>query len=191
VLKERSLGVNSIAFSNDGKLLAAANKNLSVTIWDVLKAEPRLRLKHPNIVSGVAFDPNNQFLASACYDGSISLWHLPNGKRAHLFQAKRGEGLCLTLAKEGKRAVGGNMDSTIAVWDAKSGQKLGTVLGHHSAVSSVVWVAKHDLLNLFRQCDYSRTPCGLASWAKGFFPTSGKTKRTQLVSKVMAWAPVI
>jgi hypothetical protein len=31
-----------------------------------------------------------------------------------------------------------------------------------------------ELFNLFRQCDYSRTPCGLASWATGFFPTSNQ-----------------
>ena len=35
-------------------------------------------------------------------------------------------------------------------------------------------VRRCDLFNLFRQCDYSRTPCGLASRATGLFPTSNQ-----------------
>ena len=70
--------MGNVAFSPDGKLLAAGNGYSEVRWWRVadgaLLHEPR---GHTDSVNSVAFAPDGQRLVSGALDGSVRLWRVP------------------------------------------------------------------------------------------------------------------
>ncbi|HEX7597350.1 MAG TPA: ankyrin repeat domain-containing protein, partial [Polyangia bacterium] len=67
--------VNDVAFSPDGKLLAAP-ENEKVRLWDLATDASRVLSGHAAVVQGLAFDPTGSRLASASSDTSARIWNL-------------------------------------------------------------------------------------------------------------------
>src|SRR5262249_57813220 len=71
--------IDSVAFSADGKTLAAGGQNGTVRLWDVANQEPITTLTgHTAPVYSVAFSPGGKTLASGGADGTIRLWNVTN-----------------------------------------------------------------------------------------------------------------
>jgi WD40 repeat protein len=61
--------VNSVAFSNDGKLFASAGLNKTIKIWSFESyKEVKTLLGHNNYVSSVSFSADSKYLASGSWD---------------------------------------------------------------------------------------------------------------------------
>ena len=61
-------------------------------------------------------------------------------KSEALFDGHRGAIICIALSKDSKRIVSGSEDSTIRIWDSKSGRLVGPPLkGHEGWVQSVAY----------------------------------------------------
>ena len=89
-------GVNSLAFSPNGKLLASGGtKAKTVKLWDVSTGTcVRILRGHTANVHAVAFSPDGKLLASGDCAGVIILWDLADPKRAWLLfdnDAKEGK----------------------------------------------------------------------------------------------------
>ena len=75
-------GYEKIAFSPDGRILAAARKDLTIQVWDVATgAELLSRTGYETAVHCLAFRPDGKVLASGHRDSSILLWNLTDGVR--------------------------------------------------------------------------------------------------------------
>jgi outer membrane lipoprotein-sorting protein len=67
-----------VAFSPDGRLLAAADWNGIVTVWDVATGQPKLTITdHTAGVLSVAFAPDGAMLATGSEDQTLRLRKLP------------------------------------------------------------------------------------------------------------------
>ena len=116
--------VDSLAFSRDGRSLAAATADDTVEVWDVgrQRLEGPPLVGHTGVVTSVAFSPDGHMLASASTDRTIRLWSIPVGD-----QYGRALGPSLryaanvSLSRDGQQlAAGGN--GGIVLWKADRDQ---------------------------------------------------------------------
>lgn len=86
---DHPFGVQSVAISPNGRLIAAGGTLGSITIWDaetlqqivVLKGEPGCK----NYIYGLAFHPNGQWLASGDQYGKLRLWDTTTFEQISVF----------------------------------------------------------------------------------------------------------
>lgn len=103
----------SLAFSPDGKTLAAACADTTIHIWDVATGKRTQQLKgHKNAVLSVAFAGDSKTLASCAFDRTIRLWDAVAGKELKTFPEEKIIPLMVAITPDG---------STLAAW---SGQEL-------------------------------------------------------------------
>jgi len=75
---EEGTPITAIAFSRDGRWLAAGNREGDIHLWDVRHSDaaPRRLSGHARLVSSLVFSENDGWLVSAGYDGFVRSWPL-------------------------------------------------------------------------------------------------------------------
>ncbi|HSL29357.1 MAG TPA: AAA family ATPase [Anaerolineales bacterium] len=140
--------VNTVAFSPDGTMLASGSQSNGVTLWDVDTHEPIAQLLDENsdFAGSVAFSPDGRTLLAG--DWYPTLWDIAT-------QQQIGEPsepfintiTSLTFGPDGRMFATGNMDGTILLWDAITGQPATLALaGHTGPVTSLSFSPDGSLL---------------------------------------------
>ena len=145
-----NLGVNAVAFSPDGKLLAVAQANGYVRLWNPVTGQPvgapLLASTSPqSYVAGVAFSPDGKLLASAGGDGTVQLWNLATGQAVGtpLPAATSGGVNAVAFSPDGTLLAAAYADGYVRLWNLATGQAVGTPLpagaGSGGSVSGVAF----------------------------------------------------
>jgi WD40 repeat protein len=117
--------VKSVAFSPDGKTLAAAARDGHIALWDAATGKDRLYIVgHPghrdeefSPAPCVAFTPDGKALISAGTDGTARVWDVATARELGRYQSPGGGFRALAVSSDGKRAVVGGNDTTALVLD--------------------------------------------------------------------------
>jgi len=113
---------NGLHFTPDGRRLAAAGKNGTVTVWDVITAKPVFTGRgHTGPVAAVAVSPDQLTIASAGKDGTVRLWDLPAGEADFVMKKHAGPVAAVAFAPDGPWLASSGPDGVV-VWDAATGQ---------------------------------------------------------------------
>ena len=95
-------------------------------------------------VTGVAFHPTKNLVASCSYDKSVKLWNADSGAELWTVRGHTDPVWSVCFSPCGKKIASGggyeygNKDFSIRIWDAKTGEQIGSPLrGHTDPVSSV------------------------------------------------------
>jgi len=146
-------GVNSVAFSPDGRLLASGSNDDTVKLWDVATGVVVRTLKghrYASVVLSVAFSPDGKVLASGSGDNTVTLWELATGQELHTLGSHTDDFFShvysVAFSPDGKLIASGHSDHTITLWDAATGVVVRTLEGHTNFVKSVAFSPDGKLL---------------------------------------------
>ncbi len=128
------LHIQTLAFSSDGRYLAAGSFDGKVRVWD-LSSGPFARVvgAHGNTVEALRFSLDGRSLISAGRDGVIRSWDVARGqelaKLEHPNQLTR-DFLSLDLNPTGAYLVSGGLDGQLRFWNVSSGERMASLVGH-------------------------------------------------------------
>ncbi|PHN07528.1 WD40 repeat domain-containing protein [Flavilitoribacter nigricans] len=79
--KPHQAAISDFAFSNDGKKLAMASYDGTVSVWDLERyADPSYQPvvfdRHPTWVLSVTFAKSDEYIITGCQDGSLHFWNV-------------------------------------------------------------------------------------------------------------------
>jgi len=137
----------SMAFSPDGKLLAAGGREKLVYLWDISSSSPlRTFSGHADMVSSVDFSPDGRTIASGGFDKTVKLWNIRDGLLRLTLRGHTDLISTIKFSPTGKIVATGSSDNTIRLWDTASGRLLHTLRGHASGITSVKFNPKGTIL---------------------------------------------
>ena len=94
---------------------------------------------HSDYVDAVAWSPNNQFIASGSWDGTVQVWDAHTGAIITTYKGHTDVVSALAWSPDGNYIASGSWDGTVRVWDAFSGSLLTFYDGHADPVSALGW----------------------------------------------------
>jgi WD40 repeat protein len=154
-LKGHTRLVQSVAFSPSGAMLASADGDGSVRLWDVsvllstgvAGGGEAQRLKgHEKPVWSVAFSPDGRTLASGSYDKTVRLWDVSSalntgvasGRELRRLKRHAGGVNSVAFSPDGRTLAAASLD-VVVLWDVERGREVGQLKGHTHLVQSVAF----------------------------------------------------
>jgi len=126
--------ITSVAFSSDGKTLAAGTFAGPTILWDIAtgKRLAVLKIENPDeriTAESLAFSPDGATLAAGGFGNHIMFWNVATGKRKTISS----QNFCgfprLVFSPNGKTLASGGM-LPIQLWDAATGKNIATLKIH-------------------------------------------------------------
>jgi WD40 repeat protein len=139
--------VQALAFSRDGRWLAAENSSDAVTVWDTatgsevrtLLSDKRQPPIGTNWVYSIAFSPDGRWLASGLDDKTVRIWDASTGRPIHDLAGHHRSVIYIAVSPDGRLLATGNDEKTIEIWDTSTGREVRTLSGHKRLVFAVAF----------------------------------------------------
>ncbi|MEW6128708.1 MAG: WD40 repeat domain-containing protein [Acidobacteriota bacterium] len=140
---DSTMPIDSVAFSLDNKMLAAASGGMLI-IWDLQTLAVKFSLQAQVYrISSLAFSHDSKILASTCLnleasDGEISLWDMYTGTLSQTLKVHT-DVWSTAFSPDDVLLASANHNQTITIWDVETGTLLKTLTGHEEQVNSVAF----------------------------------------------------
>ncbi|OWK43508.1 eIF2A-related protein [Fimbriiglobus ruber] len=109
--------VHAIAWSPDGKSLAAASDDKTVRVWDPATGQAKYTFEgHKGAVFSVVWSPDGKSILSGAADGSAVIWEAATGKVLHALPGHAKEVRAVAWAHGGKFVATGESTAVLRVF---------------------------------------------------------------------------
>lgn len=130
---------------------ALATRVTPVSLWAAFAAAEQHQaeaalLGHTDVVNQVALNPAGNLAASASHDGSVRLWHLPDGRQAAELRGHAGPVIAVAFSPDGQRVLSAGHDRTARLWNSRTGAPLLTLQGHEDRLMAAVFSPDGSLI---------------------------------------------
>jgi WD40 repeat protein/transcriptional regulator with XRE-family HTH domain len=130
----------SVAFSPDGKLLAAGTANGEIRLWQVSNNTPLFTYQaHTDRVWSLVFSPDSTILASGSSDYTVRLWNVGTGQCLHTISEHTNRVRSVTFNLDGSILASGSEDNTVRLWEVSTGRRIIKLEGHTNPVRSIAF----------------------------------------------------
>jgi WD40 repeat protein/predicted Ser/Thr protein kinase len=135
----------NVAYSPDGKVIAATRGNNRVVIWDAATGKQLHVFTRPRTpVSCLAFSPDSRRLAlgvgkANVVDSSLFVWDADTGKEVFIRGGHKLNVSAVAFSADGRWIASGSFDGTAKLWDAATGEEKRTLEGHRDKVHGVAF----------------------------------------------------
>jgi WD40 repeat protein/transcriptional regulator with XRE-family HTH domain len=127
--------LNDVAFSPDGKIVAAGNGN-AVNLWEIQTGHGLWGLETTGFITRLAFSPDGKSLLIANTSGEVRQYEMPFGKFIKSFTgaaALNG----VAFSPNGKYIATASVDKLAHLWDVELGEEIRQFIGHTDILYSV------------------------------------------------------
>jgi WD40 repeat protein len=134
-----SNGIAGVAFSHDGKRLAASAtlaKDKHVRIWDVSTGAKVVEL--PVTGGTLAFSADDKILATSG-TGAIQLWDSRSGKELEVAKGHQGSILSLAVSPDNRLVASAGVDGTVRLWEPATGKELQRIVDPEDGATGVTF----------------------------------------------------
>jgi WD40 repeat protein len=131
-------GVNGVAFSDDGRFLAASASGDS-TVRIFRTADSSFVRSFKGLAWSLAFAPDGRTIVGGSNGGVVRMWRVTDGMLMATLRVGEGQLRSVAFSPDGESIVGGSSDNSVMLWRRADSTFLPVVLGAHS--SSVTAVA--------------------------------------------------
>jgi WD40 repeat protein len=127
-----------LALTSDGRQLAAITlKGKTIHLWEVATGKELWHWKTNQVITSIAFSPDDEILAAGDNQGKIHLLTRRGKERGWIKAHKEGVS-CLAFAPNGKTlASGGGYDPVLRLWDLATGKELLPRVGHQNWINGL------------------------------------------------------
>ncbi len=136
----------SLAFSNDGKLVVWAGNDGSLVVWDLVKNKEERKMNgaaQRGFATAIAFSPDGTQLATRGWDQSVRVWDVAQGKELRQLAGQQNpqgfNGIFfnnvlsnLAFSPDGKHAACGAGSNTVGQWEVATGKPRGAAGAGHT-----------------------------------------------------------
>lgn len=120
-------GVWRVAISEDGRVVATGGHHGEVWVWDVSSGRCVHRLDAGgNQVDQLSMTPDGRIAVADCDSetGQLSVWDLQRGRLLHTLEGHKEPVIDVAATPSGSLAVSASLDSSLRVWDLRTGAQV-------------------------------------------------------------------
>jgi hypothetical protein len=145
-LASHSASFFSVAFSHDGRWLAAGTNDRTIRLWQVATGREMPKLSgHTGWVKAVAFSPDSRLLASASNSGEVKLWETNTEHEIYSEPYSQERLHTIAFSPDGKSVAAAGTGQTVHLLDVAT-KRTRNLIGHTGEVTSLAFVPNSSLI---------------------------------------------